>query len=91
MANGSVASLRRYQKMNYAAHNALRIPNISQANIILYRHVARPQRNSFPSVRFRTLLALRNRYNRHRVTATGNVAGLIRAEPETELRQLNNC
>jgi hypothetical protein len=38
-ANDGVASLRRYQRMNYAGHNALRSSKISQATIILCRHV----------------------------------------------------
>jgi hypothetical protein len=67
-ANDSIASLRRYQKMNYAADNALRFSKKSQADIIVCRHVAGTQRNSLPLWRFRTVAALPNCYNRHKVT-----------------------
>jgi hypothetical protein len=67
MANDSVASHRRYQMMNYAPRNALGFSKKSQANIIVYRHVAPTQRNSFTSWRFATGPDLRSRYNRYRM------------------------
>src|SRR3954470_25052837 len=51
-ANDSNASLRRYQKMKYAADNALRILKNSVRYVILRRHDAPKQRVSRSSLPF---------------------------------------
>jgi hypothetical protein len=67
-ANDSNASFRRYQKMKYAADNALRFLKNSVRYVILCRQVAQKQRIRRTLLPFGTGRDERRRYNRYRVT-----------------------
>jgi hypothetical protein len=69
LANDSNASLRRYQKMKYAADNALGILKNSACYVIVWRHGALKQRMIGTKLRFRTPGLRHSRYNRYKLTA----------------------
>ena len=68
LANDSNASLRRYQKMKYAADNALGILKNSHCYVIVWRQVAQRQRMIGTKLHFRTRRRRHSRYNRYRLT-----------------------
>jgi len=86
-ANDSNASLRRYQKMKYAADNALGILKNSAGNVIVCRHVASKQQKTGAWLKFRTDAHLRRRYNPYRMMP-GAAAGLQKRLPRRLLAAL---
>lgn len=80
--------------MNYAPDNALRFLKNSQVSIIVRRHVAQMQRNSFTSWRFGTIGRPQSRYNRYKMTELAAINAMANTTLRSQIRSARtsqNC